>query len=55
MVREGVVTAVSGETVPLQAETICLHGDGPHALVFARALRSALDADGVAIRSPYAH
>ena len=42
MVREGVVVAVTGETVPLRAETICLHGDGPHALAFARALRTAL-------------
>jgi 5-oxoprolinase (ATP-hydrolysing) subunit A len=24
-------------------ETICLHGDGPHALVFARAIRTALE------------
>jgi UPF0271 protein len=42
MVREGVVTAVSGETVPLRADTICLHGDGPHALAIARALHAAL-------------
>lgn len=50
MVREGVVVAVTGETVPLQAQTICLHGDGPHALAFARAIHAALASAGVQIR-----
>jgi 5-oxoprolinase (ATP-hydrolysing) subunit A len=50
MVREGVVLAVTGETVPLQAQTICLHGDGPHALAFARALHTALTEAGVQLR-----
>jgi UPF0271 protein len=49
MVRDGVVQAVSGEVVPLQAQTICLHGDGPHALAFARGLHAALSAAGVRI------
>jgi UPF0271 protein len=51
MVREGVVVAVTGETVPLQAQTICLHGDGPHALSFARALRAALNQAGVSLHA----
>lgn len=50
MVREGVVQAVGGETVPLQADTVCLHGDGPQALVFARAIQAALRAAGVDVR-----
>ena len=50
MVREGVVQAVSGETVPLRAQTLCLHGDGPHALAFARAIHAALRDAGVQIR-----
>ncbi|MFG6415148.1 5-oxoprolinase subunit PxpA [Roseateles sp. DC23W] len=49
MVREGVVVAVGGETVPLVAQTICLHGDGPHALAFARALHAALVGAGVRV------
>jgi UPF0271 protein len=32
-------------------ETICLHGDGPHALAFARAIRAALESAGVAVRA----
>ncbi|NCT82273.1 MAG: 5-oxoprolinase subunit PxpA [Comamonadaceae bacterium] len=51
MVREGVVTAVSGETVPLQAQTLCLHGDGPHALAFARAIHQALTDAGIDLRA----
>ncbi|MBV8036994.1 5-oxoprolinase subunit PxpA [Roseateles sp.] len=51
MVRDGVVQAVSGETVPLRAQTICLHGDGPHALAFARALHAALNQSGVQLRA----
>jgi 5-oxoprolinase (ATP-hydrolysing) subunit A len=35
-----------------RGETICLHGDGPHALEFARAIRAALENDGVTVRSP---
>ncbi|KQY88347.1 5-oxoprolinase subunit PxpA [Pelomonas sp. Root1444] len=50
MVREGVVVAVTGETVPLRAQTICLHGDGPHPLAFARAIHAALTAAGVQLR-----
>ena len=51
MVREGVVVAVTGEVVPLNAQTICLHGDGPHALAFARAIRGALVDAGIEIRA----
>jgi len=51
MVRDGAVQAVTGETVPLRAQTICLHGDGPHALAFARALRTALTGAGVVLQA----
>ena len=50
MVREGVVVAVTGEIVPLRADTVCLHGDGPHALAFARAIQAGLAQAGVQIR-----
>jgi UPF0271 protein len=50
MVRDGSVVAITGETVPLQAQTVCLHGDGPHALAFARALHAALTEAGVQLR-----
>jgi 5-oxoprolinase (ATP-hydrolysing) subunit A len=34
-------------------ETICLHGDAPAALAFARRIRASLEAKNVAILSPY--
>ncbi|SDX58849.1 LamB/YcsF family protein [Hymenobacter psychrophilus] len=52
MVREGRVRAQSGEDVVIRADTVCLHGDGPHALEFARRLRAALAAADVAVQMP---
>ncbi|MBO4839395.1 MAG: LamB/YcsF family protein [Lachnospiraceae bacterium] len=49
MVKEGVVTAVTGEEVPLAADSICVHGDNPSALAFVKAIRSCLEAEGVCI------
>jgi 5-oxoprolinase (ATP-hydrolysing) subunit A len=51
MVREQRVQAVSGEWVPLNAQTICLHGDGAHALAFARRIRGALNDAGIGVRA----
>lgn len=43
MVQKGEVQAISGEIIPLRIDTICLHGDGPHALEFAKAIRRLMD------------
>ncbi|WP_241576181.1 5-oxoprolinase subunit PxpA [Rosenbergiella collisarenosi] len=43
MIEAGEVQAVTGERVAVRAQTLCLHGDGPHALAFARRLRQAFD------------
>ncbi|WP_265922535.1 5-oxoprolinase subunit PxpA [Cupriavidus nantongensis] len=51
MVRERRVRAIDGTWVPIQAETVCLHGDGAHALAFARRIRERLGAEGIAIRA----
>lgn len=50
MVRNRRVTASDGSIVPVRAETICLHGDGPHAVNFAHAIRATLEKKGVTIR-----
>lgn len=52
MLHAGSVTARSGERVPLRADTICLHGDRPHAAWFAARLRSAIESAGFAVRAP---
>ncbi|WZV78304.1 5-oxoprolinase subunit PxpA [Burkholderia pseudomallei] len=52
MVRGQRVRAVTGEWVPLNAQTVCLHGDGPHALAFAKRIRDALEAAGIDVHAP---
>jgi UPF0271 protein len=51
-VRNGVVIARDGTRVPIRADTLCLHGDRADAAGFARGLRAALEAEGIAIRAP---
>ncbi len=52
MLREGKVRSIDGTDVDVCAETICLHGDNPEAVDFARALRAALEKEGVELRAP---
>jgi UPF0271 protein len=46
---EHTVTAVTGERIHLEADTICLHGDTPGAVELAGALRAAFDRAGVGL------
>ncbi|MFC7370149.1 LamB/YcsF family protein [Fictibacillus iocasae] len=52
MIKQGTVTTLTGKVIPIQADTICIHGDADHALLFARKLREALIKEEVAITSP---
>ena len=49
MVKEGKVIAITGEEVPLDAHSICVHGDNPSAVEFVKNIRERLQAEGVAI------
>jgi len=51
MIRSQSVTAVNGESVPIKAETICIHGDGANALDFARAIRKALADTDITVKA----
>jgi len=51
MVKTQTVNATSGETVSLQADTICLHGDGEKAVVFAKMISETLTAEGIDIKA----
>jgi UPF0271 protein len=53
LVRTGAVPAITGESVPVVAESVCVHGDSPGAVEMARAVRAALTAAGVDLR-PFA-
>jgi UPF0271 protein len=49
MITERVVDAVDGTIVPLEADTICVHGDTPGAAQLAADLRARLEAAGVTV------
>jgi UPF0271 protein len=42
MANEGEVIALDGSVVKVQADTLCIHGDGPSALEFVKKIRSLL-------------
>jgi 5-oxoprolinase (ATP-hydrolysing) subunit A len=51
MVREGVVTPVDGPPISMRVDTICIHGDGPHAAQFAQQLRSGFEKAGISVQA----
>lgn len=50
MIREKTVTAVTGKDIPIEADSVCVHGDGPKALAFVEKIRAALTQQGIEIR-----
>ena len=54
MVGEGRVRSQQGSDVTVQPDTLCIHGDAPGAVDFAKRIRQALDADGVRV-APVSH
>jgi UPF0271 protein len=52
MVKEGKVRSQPGPDVAIQADTVCIHGDGAHALAFARRIREVLEREGVMVQAP---
>jgi UPF0271 protein len=47
MVKEGKVTAVTGKDIEIQADSVCVHGDGAKALAFVEKIREALTREGI--------
>lgn len=52
MLRDGVVHSVNGVAIPIEPDTLCIHGDQPGAAAFAQRIRAALDEAGIAVRPP---
>jgi UPF0271 protein len=52
MIETGQVPALSGRSVPVSPDTLCLHGDQPGALAFARAIRKAFSERGIGVAAP---
>lgn len=51
LVREGVIEAVDGSLVRVEADSICVHGDSPGAVAIARNIRQRFEQEGVQITS----
>lgn len=51
MVREGTVLCQQGFDIPIKADTICIHGDGVHALAFAQEINKQLEASKINIKN----
>lgn len=49
MVTQSTVTTFSGKTIPVEAQSVCLHGDNEHAIAFAKKIQARLQADGIEI------
>lgn len=49
LAAEGLLRAVTGEELALEARSVCVHGDTPGAVELARAVRDGLAAAGVAV------
>jgi UPF0271 protein len=47
MINEKRVTAVNGENISIQADTICIHGDGSNAVEFAKKINGSLFSAGI--------
>jgi UPF0271 protein len=52
MIEEGHVTSLSGKRVPVAADTLCLHGDQPGAVLFAQTLRKVFAEKGITVAAP---
>jgi UPF0271 protein len=51
MVRDRMIEAIDGTPVPLEVDTICVHGDTPGAARMASLIRAALVAAGVEVKA----
>ena len=51
MVKTKKVTAVNGEEIDIDADSICVHGDNPKAIEFVNRIRNSLIAEGISVVS----
>lgn len=54
MIRSGTLETIDGGEIAVHAESLCTHGDGPHAVAIVRAVRAKLESAGVMV-APFVH
>jgi len=52
MINNQQVVSANQKVIPLTADTLCLHGDGLHAVEFAKTINETLINDGITIKAP---
>lgn len=52
MVKQQQVISVNNNHIQLKAETLCLHGDGLHAVEFAKMIGQKLKSEGITVKAP---
>jgi 5-oxoprolinase (ATP-hydrolysing) subunit A len=51
MIQEKTVTTVTGKRIPILGDTVCIHGDGKHAVEFAKTINEQLRVKGIEIKT----
>lgn len=51
LAADGVIEAIDGRVIRIEAQSICVHGDSPGAVAIARAVRARLETQGVTVAS----
>jgi len=52
MIEGGYVTSLAGKRVPVSPDTLCIHGDQPGAVTFAKKLRETFKEKGISVAAP---
>lgn len=50
MVKEKKVTSINGTDIPIQADSVCVHGDGEKALLFVKQIKKALEENDILVK-----
>ncbi len=50
MVKNRTVESINGKVIPIQADSVCVHGDNAEALEFVRRLRAAFERENIAVK-----
>lgn len=51
MVKNGSVTSIDGNVIPINAQTICVHGDTPGAVEMIKTIRARLEKEKVVVKA----
>ena len=55
IIRDNKIISTSNTSFDVAADTICIHGDGEHAVIYAKAINDILGAEGIQMQSITSH